>query len=193
MYWFQDRRSADSSDGRRKCRIKKRPSSIIPDSVQHMRTRNTYPNGARVTGPGTGRLGRSAKNFRKVCDGVSTVRKATERFGGVRREVVQDVSGPLHLPIVPEADAEVDIHLERQRVLQRQGEEGAGQEGVDELAGERAVLHDADREGIQPARQEDTGIRRDDGRGARIDGDAPVSAPVSFASHLHVRQKQPAP
>ena len=129
-------------------------------------------------------------------------RRGGGEAGGVRREVGRDVSGPqvladdaqpLHLPVFPQADAEVDIHLERHRVLQRQGKEGIGQKGVDELAGERAVLHDADRKGVQPARQEDTGIRRDDGGRARRGRDAQVSAPVSFVSHPHVRPKATCP
>ena len=69
----------------------------------------------------------------------------------------------IHLSLVSQADTEVDIHIEHHRVLQQQGEEGAGQEGVDELAREPAVLHDPDSEAIQPTRQEDTRTGRDDG------------------------------
>ena len=128
------------------------------------------------------------EDFRKVYDGVSTVGGGEAR--GVRRKVAKDVSGPLHLPLVPEADAEVDLHAERHRSLQRQGKEGIGQDGVDELAGERAVLHDADCERIQPACEEDTGLGRDDGGGVRGGRDAQVNAAHLFTSHRHVHQRK---
>ena len=93
---------------------------------------------------------------------------------GFRREVVQDLpfpdgvsddAEPVHVPRLPLSDTQVDIHLERDRVVQRQDEGEAQEEGHDELPGEPGVLHDADIAGLQQALAAAALHGRDDGRG----------------------------